>query len=330
MGLLEFLICLWASLIAVTFRRIRNGPLLPTWPYGYELFTAAQKRFHNRVAKRSPIDERRAWAALKSRGSGLARVDTRSEPLGAIRTRWYAPRGGADDGRVILYFHGGGFISGSEHSHGEICAKLALAATANVALVDYALAPEHQFPRAVEDAVAAYTALTESGTLPHNIVIAGDSSGGNLTLSLLIALRERGFSLPAAGVLISPWLDLSARGGSIIRNEPYDWASPWMFERWRHHYLGDVAPTQPLASPGLADLKGLPPIFVTAGTAEMIYDQVVSFVNKARSSGVDVTFNEAQERVHMWVALADAFPEFQDTFTQIRDFINALTTRPDQ
>lgn len=326
MGAFEFLACLIVSLVTVTLRRVRHGPLLPTWSWGYEFITASQKRFHGRVARRSPEDERRAWAALRSRGSGLRRVHQRSETLGSIRTLWYAPRDGTATDTIVLYLHGGGFTYGSERSHGEICAKLALASAARVALLDYRLSPEHQFPAAIEDAVAAYTALTEGGTPPHRIIVAGDSAGGNLALSLLIALREREMELPAGAALISPWVDLNVRGGSMVRNEPYEWASPWMFDRWCSHYLGSAAPSGWLASPGLADLKGLPAIFVTVGTAEMLYDQVASLVEKAQAAGVDVTFEPVQNRVHMWIALADIFPSFRDTFALVGNFIQAKTS----
>ena len=107
----------------------------------------------------------------------------------------------------------------------------------------------------------------------------------------------------------------------MLRNEPYDWASPWMFDRWANQYLGGTAPTDSLASPGLADLAGLPPLFVTVGTAEMLYDQVVSLVEKARASGVDVTFEPVQDRVHMWIALAEVFVNFRDTFALVANFV---------
>ena len=127
--------------------------------------------------------------------------------------------------------------------------------------------------------------------LTSQVVVAGDSAGGNLALALLVALRNQNQQLPAGAVLISPCVDLTATGGSLERHEPYDWASPWMFERWATEYLGDADAADPLASPALADLHSLPPLLIPIGTKEMLYDQVLALADKARAAGVEVTLD---------------------------------------
>lgn len=322
MGALEFLGCLLTGVVLVTFRRLLYGPLLPRWSWGYEVITTAQKRFHERVATRTPQAERRAWSALQARGAPLRKVMRQRQELGGVRVTWFTPAARSSRA-VMLYLHGGGFMYGSERSHGELCARLALRTGARVALIDYRLAPEHPFPAALDDALEVYTALIAEHTPPSRLVVAGDSAGGNLALALLLALRERGVDLPASAVLISPWVDLSARDGSLRENSRYDWASPWMFERWARAYLGKASADEPLASPARAHLTGLPPLLVTVGTAEMLYDQVVTFVEAARGAGVEVSFEPVADRVHLWLSLTEIFPEFESSFGRIADFIDA-------
>ena len=230
---------------------------------------------------------------------------------------------------VVLYLHGGAFMYGSERSHGELCARVALAARARLAFASYRLAPEHRFPAALDDAVAVYRSLLEGGVPASQVVVAGDSAGGNLALALLVALRNRKQQLPAGAVLISPCVDLTATGGSLERHEPYDWASPWMFERWATEYVGDADAADPLASPALADLHGLPPLLIPIGTKEMLYDQVLALADKARAAGVEVTLDPEPDRVHLWLALAEMFPEFQATFDRIGQFVRESTAAPE-
>ena len=329
MGALQFAVWLLVSAVIVTLRRARRGPLLPSWSWGYEVITRAQKRFHERVARRPPLAERRAWEALQARGRALAQVTMREDALGGVRVLWLAPRGHESADSVVLYLHGGAFMYGSERSHGELCARVALAARARLAFASYRLAPEHRFPAALDDAVAVYRSLLEGGVPASQVVVAGDSAGGNLALALLVALRNRKQQLPAGAVLISPCVDLTATGGSLERHEPYDWASPWMFERWATEYVGDADAADPLASPALADLHGLPPLLIPIGTKEMLYDQVLALADKARAAGVEVTLDPEPDRVHLWLALAERFPEFQATFDRIGQFVRESTAAPE-
>jgi acetyl esterase/lipase len=322
-----FVLYLWSSVVSVAVARLRRGPLLPTWTFGYEVVTRAQKRFHERVARLSPEAERRAWASLKGQNPSAKRVTTTRSRLAGIDTLEIVPRDQACSDRVILYFHGGGFLYGSEASHGELCARLALAAGAKLVFPLYRLAPEHPFPAGLEDSTAVYRALLAAGTRPSEIVVAGDSAGGNFALALLLALRERQEPLPSAAVLISPCVDLTERSGSIATNEPFDWASPWMFDRWQREYLAGKDATAPLASPGRADLRALPPLLIQIGTAELLYDQVTALARRAKEAGVDVTLEEYPDRVHLWHALAPLFPELQASIDRIGEYVREAKPR---
>ncbi len=321
--MLGFVLYLWSSVVAVAFARLRRGPLRPSWSFGYEVVVRAQKRFHERVARLPPAEERRAWASLRANGPSLTQVTWSRSTLGSVEAWTLVPRELSRPERVVLYLHGGSFIYGSERSHGELCARLSLAARARLVFPLYRLAPEHPFPAALDDTLAAYRALLAEGISPASITVAGDSAGGNLALSLLVALRDAGDPLPARAVLISPWVDLTARDGSMRTNEPFDWASPWMFERWTREYVQRGDATNPLASPGLAELGGLPPLLIQVGTAELLHDQVLALAERARAAGVRVTLEEFPDLTHLWHSLTPLFPRFQAGMDRIGAFVRA-------
>jgi epsilon-lactone hydrolase len=235
MGLLRFLVFLLASVFATAAARRRRGPLLPSWSFGFEVITRAQKRFNASLAPLPPLEQRRLWGALKARSPALDAVNVREQTLAGVRTFWFEPKRGASS-TVVLYLHGGSFIYGSERSHGDLAARLALATGARVAFPIYRLAPEHPFPEAADDVRRVFDALA-GAVGAGRVIVAGDSAGGNLALTLVLALRDAGRALPRAVVPISPWVDLAARGGSLDKNQPYDWAEPEQFESWARTYL---------------------------------------------------------------------------------------------
>lgn len=321
-----FVLYFWLSAVSVMIARIRRGPLRPTWTFGYEVVTRAQKRFHERVAQLDPVAERKAWASLKGQSPSLKRVSWEKSLLADVNCIDISPRESSRSKTVILYLHGGSFLYGSENSHGELCSRIALAANARLVFPLYRLAPEHPFPAALEDALSVYRALLAAGVLPADIVVGGDSAGGNLSLALLVELRDRGEPLPAAAVLICPYVDLADRTGSMKQNEPFDWASAWMFDRWQRVYLAGKDPANPLASPAHADLRGLPPLLIQIGTAELLYDQVSALARRAKEAGVELTFDEYPDRVHLWHALTPMFPEFQTSIDQIGKYVRERTS----
>src|SRR5260370_1325969 len=190
------------------------------------------------------------------------------EKLGGIPGEWVE---GPKPGDVtLLYLHGGGYFGCSAESHRPITVAFALQGF-RVFAPDYRLAPENRFPAAVEDAVAVYRALLSAGFSPQRLVVAGESAGGGLTLSVMLALRAAGVALPAAAALFSPWPDLAAPGDSIRTNARrcamFNGSDVAASARY---YLGDTDPRNPLASPLYADLAGLPPLLIHVGADEVL------------------------------------------------------------
>ncbi len=207
----------------------------------------------------------------------------------------------ARDGIVVLYLHGGGYVLGSPRSHRHLAAAVAAAAGAAALLLDYRLAPEHPFPAAVNDALAAYRWLLTTGYAPARLAVAGDSAGGGLTIATLLSLRDAGLSLPAAGVCISPWVDLTCGGASYATKADVDPIVKLAgIDEMAKTYLGGVDPRTPLASPLYAELRGLPPLLIQVGSDEILLDDAVQLAERARAAGVDAMLEVWDRMVHVW------------------------------
>jgi len=199
------------------------------------------------------------------------------------------------------------------------------AAGARALVPEYRLAPEHPFPAAPDDSLAAYRWLLGSGLAARAVVLAGDSCGGNLALGAMLRARDEGLPLPAGAALVCPWVDLGDRTGSVQRNAAYDWADPWMFDAWAEAYLGDRDRRLPLASPIHADLHGLPPLLLQAGGAEMNLDQVVRLADRARAARVEVTLRVHEGMTHDWHALAAQIPGLAGGLAELGRFVRERT-----
>ena len=211
---------------------------------------------------------------------------------------------------------------GSLDSHRNLVANLSRAAGIRALSVDYSLAPESTFPRAVEDAVGAIEFVHAQGIAPERVIVAGDSAGGGLTAATLLALREREIKTPAAGVLISPWLDLTQSGGTMDTLAQADpMVSRKLLDLCAKSYLGEQDPKTPKASPLFADLAGLPPLLIHVGTAETLLDDARRFDTAAREAGVDTTLEEWDEMIHVWHTFAGMLPEAEEAIDRIGAFI---------
>jgi monoterpene epsilon-lactone hydrolase len=234
---------------------------------------------------------------------------------------------GARDDVAIVYLHGGGYAMGSLNTHRGHCSRISRATRARVLAVDYRLAPEHPHPAAVEDAVAAVRFVCESGVAPGRIAVAGDSAGGGLALATLLALRDAGDPLPAAGVCISPWTDLALTGGTLETKAPED---PMVrtadLRLMADAYLAGRDPKAPLASPVYADLAGLPPLLVQVGSAEILLDDAVRVAERARKAGVEVELRVWQDMIHVWHAFAEMLPEGQQAVEEMAAFLDERLT----
>ena len=236
---------------------------------------------------------------------------------------WLRPPS-AEPGRVVLYLHGGGYVIGSPRSHRHLAAAIAGAAGASALLLDYRLAPEHPFPAAVEDATAAYRWLLDQATAPEHIVIAGDSAGGGLTVATVLALREARVPLPAGGVCISPWVDLTCSGASYATKAAAD---PIVrragVEEMARAYLGATPPRTPLASPLFADLRGLPPLLIHVGSDEVLLDDAVQLAERAKAAGVDATLEIYDRMIHVWHWFLPMLDEAQTGVEAIGRFVRS-------
>jgi len=224
-----------------------------------------------------------------------------------VPAEWVVPRD-CVPGRAIVYLHGGGYATGTIGSARSLSSHLARATRSRVLAVDYRLAPEHPFPAAVDDAVAAYRFALSTGDV--TVALCGDSSGGGLALGTAIALRGLGEPAPATVVCLSPWTDLTLSGTSLHANRDSDpMVSAKSLGLMADAYLGGSDPRSPMASPLFADLVGLPPILVQVGTGELLLDDATRFAERAEAAGVDVTLELWPDVFHVWHAFADLLPE---------------------
>lgn len=251
----------------------------------------------------------------------LGKVDVTRLDADRVPTAWIVPSG-LETKRIVLYLHGGGYNAGSITSHLPLTSNIAMAAKARVLAIDYRLAPEHLFPAAVEDALAAYQWLLKESTQAKQIVVAGDSAGGGLTLSLLLTLREKGLPQPAAAVCLSPWTDLTCSGESWAANAKVD----FMLKKGSTFnaaklYLGDADLRSPLASPLYADPAGLPPLLIQVGSEEVLLSDSILFAEKARLAGVDVTLENWKGMQHVWQYAASMLPEARQAVARIGEFV---------
>lgn len=240
--------------------------------------------------------------------------------VAGMPAEWLIPDGAPAD-KKILYTHGGGYISGSLSDHRAIVAKMAKACGVSILLFEYRLAPEHPYPAALEDALAAYTWLLDQGTVPQDIMVVGESAGGGLCLALLITLKERGLALPAGGVAISPVTDQTLSGESQRTNARVCLSPPGMAEVCAAYYAGDQDRSTPGMSPLFGDLAGLPPLLIYVGGYETLLDDSTRFAAKAQQAGVDVTLRVGEKMIHCYPLLAPAFPEATAAIGEICQYI---------
>jgi monoterpene epsilon-lactone hydrolase len=237
---------------------------------------------------------------------------------GGVDGEWIAPSGASQD-KAILYFHGGGFRLGSVASHRDLIARIAAASGCRALAINYRLAPEHRFPAALDDTVAAYRGMLDGGLKPENIAFAGDSAGGNLVLAAMLSLRERGLPLPVAGVQMSPWTDLAATGASYVSRADADpiHVRPMILALAKNYLGPDGDPRNPLASPLYADLRELPPLLIQVGDRETVLDDSTKFAEKARAAGVDV-------ELQVWDGMIHVFQMFGAELAEARQAVDAI------
>jgi acetyl esterase/lipase len=234
----------------------------------------------------------------------------------------WASRGRPDRRRVILYLHGGAYVAGSSRTHRHLGAWLAGAAGVRTLLPDYRLAPEHPFPAGLEDALACYRHLLNSGYGPESIAFAGDSAGGGLIFALLLKLRAEGLPDPACLVAFSPWCDMTMTRASLQSNARRDALLPVRrFREVVRHYLRDGSTTDPLASPVYGTFPNPPPCLITASKSEILRDDATAMADLLRRSGGDVVLELWKDMPHAWPIFAGFLPEADLAVEQAGRFI---------
>jgi acetyl esterase/lipase len=250
---------------------------------------------------------------------------TEVEPgkVGGIDGEWVRARRARRDA-VLPYLHGGGYVLGSPKSHRHIVAAISEASGLSVFSADYRLAPEHPFPAAVDDGVAAYKGLLDSEIAAGKLAIAGDSAGGGLTLATLLAARDKGLPMPACAVAISPWADLSQSGEAYRTRAKRDpMITKSNLDESAAKYLGGADARTPLASPAFADFEGLPPLLIQAGTEEALHSDAEAVKARAEAANVEVSFESWAGMIHVWHAFHPILSEGRDAIARIGSYLKA-------
>ncbi|MCC5887953.1 MAG: alpha/beta hydrolase [Gammaproteobacteria bacterium] len=276
----------------------------------------------NRAANPNGNDVMASRASMEAEMAKLGLPDDieREDLVVAGRpARWTRIPGGRSD-RALLYLHGGAYVRGSLDTHAELMARLARATGMGVLGLDYRLAPEHPYPAALTDAVAAYRWLLDTGLAPREILIGGDSAGGGLAAATLLALREAELPQPAGAVLFSPWTDLSGSGDSVkSRAEADPMVNAASLAVMARHYLGDAAAETPGASPLFGHFEGIAPLLIQVGDAEVLLDDAVRLHERAAAAGVDSSLRVFDGAFHVFQAIP-ALPEAAEALADVTRF----------
>ncbi|SAL14685.1 hydrolase [Caballeronia sordidicola] len=280
------------------------------------------------VARARAMTSKRAWSPKVPRGWHLEeRYADNDAPL---RGEWLSPemRPGITPDITILYLHGGGYYFCSPATHRNLVFAFARRSGARIFSLDYRLAPEHPFPAALDDALAACRKLVADGVSPQSLVIAGDSAGGGLALAVLLALRDAGDPLPAGAVVFSPWTDLAATGASITTNDDRD----DMFHGRAiapagKLYTGSADVRNPYVSPLYGRFEGLPPLFIQAGDTEVLLDDSTRVAEKARAAGVSVELEVLPNMPHALQMFAPFVPEANRALERAARFVRRIAVR---
>ncbi len=274
-----------------------------------------------------PIEERRANMDKLDSIPRPRKVDYVDTHVGGIPAIVATPTEVRPD-RHILYIHGGAYVLGSPKSHIAMCARLAKRAAATVTVIDYRLAPEHVYPAAVDDCVAAYRGIT-ANVDPSLVTIAGDSAGGGASLATLGALKAAGDPMPGAAYVLSPWADLTASGESVVTRAPFDpmFDGDGLIEA-ATTYAGDTPLDHPGVSPLFADPAGYPPTLIQTGMDEILLSDSTRLAERYTAAGVEVRLDLRDDLWHVYPILAGYMPEATDALVRAAVFIRTHTPAP--
>ena len=244
-----------------------------------------------------------------------------STDVAGVAAEWIVGPGG-EDGPVMLYLHGGGYVAGSLKSHRHMVAYLADKMGGRILNIDYRLAPEHPFPAQIEDSVAVYSAMVADGADPTNLFIGGDSAGGGLTMATLLSVRDKSLPMPAAATLFSPWMDMTVSGETLVTKADSDPSiTPTMVQNTANNYLGGRDPNDPLASPIFADLAGMPPVLIQTGENEGLLSDSETLNDRLLEAGSPSQLEVWSDMFHVWHAYWPMLSEARDALDGAAKFI---------
>ena len=288
-----------------------------------ELAQLVAKLRATKISGDQPIDEVRAsWDKFSAAFPPAPDLSYVSVAAGGVPSEWVSAPG-ADESRIVLYLHGGGYCIGTLSTCRNFAGRTSRAAGARVLTVGYRLAPENLFPAALEDALASYRWLLDQGIPSSRIALLGDSAGGGLAFAVAISLRDAGDPLPAAIVAVGPLTDLAKESPSMkdrAHLDPIVTPEGSMGNALR--YVGQNGDLKhPLASPLYAALEGLPPMLILVGTHECLFDDSTRFASKAKAAGVPVELDIWEEMIHDWTLFADVLPEGREAIEKMGRYI---------
>jgi len=265
---------------------------------------------------------RRGFESLAKRFRGpLPGFTYTPDKIGDMMVQWITPNV-TNVNKVLLYFHGGGYATGSINTHRALVSQIARNAGIKALMINYRLAPEDKYPAAVEDAAAAYHHLLQNGYTHNDICFGGDSAGGGLAICALLYLRDKNIPLPKCAIALSPWLDHTMSGESYVSKKEIE---PMLVAEampvWSKHYTGDADPKSPWISPVFSDPHGLCPLYIQVGDEELLLDDSTRFAAKAKAAGVDVRLDIFPEMWHVFQAFWQVLPTARNANKQLGAFL---------
>jgi len=228
-----------------------------------------------------------------------------------------------EKGPMILHFHGGAYVFASARTHRGYVSQILARSGGEALVLDYRLAPEHPFPAALDDCIAAYRMLLSRSVPPEHVAFSGESAGAGLVLATMLRAREEGLPLPSCAALVSPWVDLTHSGASFSENEGKDvLLRGKQLRSWAGMYAADHDRKDPLLSPIFADLHGFPPLWICVERDELLYSETLLLVDRLKQDGVEVCLEIAKNLIHVWPFFYPVLPEGRRTIHHIADFIS--------
>ncbi len=310
------------SILKVSARRMLKGPRQPSWSWLVELNTEILKKHVTTAITMRDVGEARCFLdSVVISSPALSGVDITPIVQEKFRGSWFTQKN-AEAAVTVLYFHGGGY-SFYPRAYANFIALITLAAKARTFALDYRLAPEHRFPAQLEDALNAYRWLLETGVEPDKMIVAGDSAGGHLALTFLLAARDSKLPLPGLAIALSPATDFENAPAGIVHNQESDWIDRQMFKRWTAWFCDSTQSRDPLVSPLWADLRGLPPIYIQAGDCEILYDSIQAFADRARSQGGEIVLETWKGMNHVFQMFGPDVAQSADALQRIEQVIDS-------